>query len=422
MAADDARREPAASSRARSPGVPLLLAVQLVTGVVLAPVFTFFPVYLKEIGFSVVLISVIATLQRVMSLGSSLVGGTLVDTIGTKRILVAGQVLYFAGTLLFLSRDSWWIALVWAVCGIGMGPVSLASTSYLIEKADRARLGLFTALLYWGITLGGAIGNPLAAALLGRTGWKGLVPFTAIPAVGIVAATAFALPGSMRRDPAAARPPGLLSAVALAAASPPIRLLVWMRFLPTVCYGTLLVFVPLLLKDAGASNAAIALYGTAVSVCASLAQLAVGRLADRTGWKGPTAASFAALAVAAFVIAALPNQLWVVFAGGTLAMSAAWSLSTLLPIQMMKAVEPSEIGRVLGAIQLFWNVAMILAGLAGGVLFVAWNGLPFLVGGLAAAAGLPVAAVYATMAGSGAGRDPAVSGPSRPPSGDRAGG
>jgi MFS family permease len=419
MAVADAHRKPASSSPARSPAVPLLLAVQLLTGIVLAPAFTFFPVYLKEVGLSVVLISAIATLQRVATLGSSFVGGTMVDSIGAKRTLVAGQVLYIVGTLLFLVRSPWWIALVWAFCGLGLGPASLASTSYLIEKVDRARLGLYTALLYWRFTLGGAIGNPLAAALLARTDWRGLVPFTALPAVAVVAATAIALPGRPRREPAAARPVRLLSAVALTAASRPLRLLVAMRSLPTFCYGILLVFVPLLLKDDGASNATIALYGTASSVCASLAQLAVGRIADRAGWKAPTAASFAALVVAALVIAAFPNGLWFVFAGSTVAVSASWALSALLPIQMTKAVKPTEFGRALGSVQLFWNVAMILASLAGGVLFEAWNGLPFLVGGAAAAAGLPVAARFARITAAEADRPGAVIGARRLPSGDR---
>ena len=332
------------------------------------------------------LISAIVTLQRVMTLGSSLVGGKMVDTIGAKRTLVAGQVLYFAATLLFLARSPWWIVLIWAVYGIGHGPAALGGTSYLIEKADRARLGLFTALLYWGVTLGGAIGNPLSAALLEHTDWRGLVPFTALPAVGIVLVTAMALPRSGRRSPSSRRPAGILADIGQIAASPQVRLLAWMRFLPTVCYGMLLVFVPLLLKDAGASIATIALYGTASSVCASLAQLAVGRISDRSGWKASNDANLAALAAASFAIAAFPNRLWVVFAGATVGVSAAWSLSTLVPIQLRQSVEASGQGRALGYVHLFWNLAMILAGLTGGVLFEAWNGLPLLIGGVAAAA------------------------------------
>jgi MFS family permease len=403
----------------RSPAVPMLLGVQLLTGIVLAPALTFFPVYLRDLGLSAVLISGIATIQRVMALGSALAGGRMVDSIGAKRTLVAGQALYFAATLLFLARGPWPIALIWAVYGMGMGPVSLGSTSYLIEKADRARLGLLTALLYWGITLGGAIGNPLAAALLQRTGWTGLVPFSALPAVAIMLAAGFALPSSARRDPPAARSTGILSAIGLGAATPPVRLLAWMRFLPTVCYGMLLVFVPLLLRDAGASTTTIALYGTMSSVCASLAQLAVGRIADRTGWKAPTVAGLAALAAASLTIAAFTSRLWIVFAGGTLAIAGAWSLSTLLPIQMTKAVEPSSVGRALGFVHLFWNLAMIASGLAGGVLFEAWKGLPFLIGGASAAAGLVAAAAFARLTGRVGDGPEAVSSSRRPPSGGR---
>lgn len=419
MNADDAPPEPAAAPPARSPAVPLLLAVQLLTGIVLAPALAFFPVYLKDLGFSVVLISGIVTIQRVMGLGSALVGGALVDSIGAKRTLVAGQVLYFTATLVFLARSPWWIALIWAVSGIGMGPASLGGTAYLIEKADYARLGLLAALLNWGITLGGAIGNPIAGVLLGRTEWRGLVPFTALPAVGVVLATAIALPRSSRHGPISVRPTRLLSAAGFFASSPAVRLLVWMRFLPTICYGMLLVFVPLLLKDAGASNATIALYATANSVCASLAQLAVGRIADRADWKAPTGASYVVLVASSLAIAVFPGRLWVVFAAATVAVSAAWSLSTLVPIQVTKAVGVSEHGQALGFVYLFWNLGMIVAGLTGGVLFEAWNGLPLLVGGLAAAAGLPVAAGFARMAGSDAARPGAVSGSRRPRSGDR---
>lgn len=401
---------PAAADR--SPAVPLLLAVQLLSGIVLAPAIAFFPVYLKELGLSAVLISGIVTIQRTMGLGSSLVGGSLIDTIGAKRTLVAGQLLYFTATLLFLAKSPWVIALLWAVCGIGAGPASLGAMGYLVEKSDHARLGMLTALLYWGTTVGGAIGNPLAGILLDRADWAGLVPFTALPAVGIILLAAAALPRSTRRGPQQHAGLGrILSAVRLAAACPPVRRLAWMRFLPTVCYGMLLVFVPLLLKDAGASNTTIALYATASSMCASLAQLAVGRIADRVGWRAPTGASYAALAAASFAIAAFSGRLWIVFAAATVAISAAWSLSTMVPIQVTKAVAASEHGRALGYVHLFWNLAMIGAGLAGGVLFEAWKGLPLLVGGLAAAGGLPVAASFAR----------AVSSASRPASSGRAG-
>ena len=114
--------------------------------------------------------------------------------------------------LVFAARAPWLVALLWAVSGIGMGPVTLSMTGYLIEKADPARLGLFTALLNWGITIGAVVASPLAGLLVDRSGWAALVPFTALAGVGslIVGAPAKAV----REDPEA-----LLDRVNIAATS-----------------------------------------------------------------------------------------------------------------------------------------------------------------------------------------------------------
>jgi MFS family permease len=82
-----------------------------------------------------------------------------------------------------------------------------------------------------------------------------------------------------------------------------------------------------------------------------------------------------------------------------------------MPTQVTKHVPAAEHGRALGFINQSWYAAMILSGLAGGVLFDAWPGLPFLVGFLAAAAGIPVMAVVAR------GGAPVVSEPDRLPEG-----
>jgi MFS family permease len=394
----------------RSTAVPLLLAVQLATGLVLSPVFTFLPVFLKDLGLSVTLVSLVIALQRMVGLGSSMAGGVLLDSVGAKRTLVAGQVLYFAATLVFAARAPWPVALLWAASGIGMGPVTLATTGYLIEKADPARLGLFTALLSLGITIGAVIASPLAGLLVDRSGWQALVPFTALPALALLLFTAIALPRSARH--AGLRLPGTAPGRPLFPGTRSARLIALGRLLPTVSYGMLLVYVPLLLKSAGASNADIGFYATAINVGASLASLAVGRIADRSGWTGPTLAGYAALALGSLGVAVFHARAWPVAVCGTVAVAAAWALSAVMPIQVTKHVPVAEHGRALAFINQSWFAAMILSGLAGGVLFDVWPGLPFLVGFLAAAAGAPVMMVVAR------GGDPgSVNEPGRPPGG-----
>jgi MFS family permease len=375
-----------------TPGVSRLLAAQLFTGIVITPVATFFPVYLQDLGYSVLAISGVVTLQRVTCLLATLAGGALSDTMGSKRALVAGQIAYFVGTLLFLAQGLPAIAVIWAVCGVGMGLNSVGAFGYLMEKAEVASLGLLTALYNWGYTLGGAASNPAAGALLGWIGYRGLTPLLALPALATILFTAMALPRSKESQPG---PRTSLQQLIRGLAGyrdiarrPDVRMLALLRFLPTFCYGFLLVFVPLELRAAGGSVQLVAIWATASSVCASLGQLLVGRLADRMSATAPTIGAFVALAAASAAIALFGGSLWAVFACATLAVTAAWSLSTLLPSLVAGISSPSEHGRVIGFVQLFWNLAMILSGLVGGALFEAWAGLPFLVGGAAAAAAL----------------------------------
>ena len=76
-----------------------------------------------------------------------------------------------------------------------------------------------------------------------------------------------------------------------------------------------------------------------------------------------------------------PSKLWAVLIFGTTGIAAAWALSTLLPSLVSQATVPEERGRVLGFIHLWWNLAMIVGSMVGGVLFEVATGLPFLVAG-----------------------------------------
>ncbi len=373
-----------AEGKAFSLPITLLLGVQFLSCLAVAPALTFFPVYLDDLGYSAVLIAGIVTLQRIMGFIASLAGGVMTDSFGAKRTLVLGQLSYFAGTLLFLARAPLWVSVIWAVNGIGTGLLVLGGQTYLMEKADHAFLGILTALYLWGYTVGTSVANPLAAALMGRLGYSGLTLFMAVPAAATLLLAAAALPPSQRQAGAAAANRGYREI----AFRRDVLLLAGLRFLPTFCYGMAMVFVPLQLKNAGASNPLIALFATASSLFATLAQLAAGRIADRASWKAPTTAAYALLAASSLAVGAWPGSLWVVFACGIVGIGAAWSLSTLLPTLVSKVTAPAERGRVLGYVHLFWNLGMILSSLAGGYLFETWPGLPLLAGGLASAGAL----------------------------------
>ena len=386
-----------ATRKAFSLPISLLLGAQLLSCLVVAPVLTFFPVYLVDLGYSAVLIAGIVTLQRTMGLIASLAGGVMNDSFGAKRTFVMGQLCYFVGTLLFLAKAPLWVSVIWAVNGLGTGLLVLGGQNYLMEKADHAYLGILTALYLWGYTVGTSVGNPIAAALMRRVGYSGLTLFMAVPAAATFLMTAVALPSSRRFSGAGSSPAEPARAGAGyrdIAFRPIVLMLAGLRFLPTFCYGMAMLFVPLQLKNAGASNQMIALFAIVSSVFATLVQLAVGRIADRASWKAPTAGAFILLAASSLAVGAWPGRLWTVFVCGTLGIGAAWSLSTLLPTLVSTVAVPAERGRVLGYVHLFWNLAMILSSLAGGYLFQAWHGLPMLAGGLACAGGLGLLAAF----------------------------
>jgi MFS family permease len=360
----------------------VLLVLQLLGGMMLSPQRTFFPVYLHELGYSALFISTLATLRQVMGLLASPLGGSLSDSWGRRRTLLLGELGFVSSSLVFLVTSPSATAVLWALGGLGMGLHTLGGQSYLMAAAPAGHLGLFTAFYNWGYTLGGTLSSPVAGLLLDRRGYTAFGLALTVLALGTIALNLLALPRSRAQRDAKASSWRALFGYRDLAGRPLVVMLVGLRFLPTVYWGMAMVLVPLLLVAAGASKTAIALYATASQAIAVLAQVAVGRAADRVGSKLPTAIAFSLLAVSALGIGLKGSQLWAMYVFGTLGTATAWSLSTLLPTWVVLVSEERERGRVLGWVHLWWNVGMIVGAMIGGALYERQPGLPFLVAGL----------------------------------------
>ncbi len=387
--------------------VSLLFLLQLLTGIVTAPCYTFLPVYLSDLGRTAVFISMVFSVQRTIALVSSLAGGTLSDFLSRKQTLLLGQVGVIAATLVFISPLSALVIVFWSLNGFGVSLNTLGGQSYLLDNANHAYLGMLTAFYFWGYTLGAAIGSPLAGLLLGLTGYRTLG--LCLTCLGLLAlgVTARCLPPSANErqdagranqgatEPARdAEPRSGLFGYRELALRPVVLLLVSLRFLPTFCYGMMTIFIPLLLKRAEATTGIIALYATTSSLCAAFLQMAVGRIADRTGPKWPSVVAYSMLLCSSICVGLFSQSLWPTFVLGVVGISAAWSLSVLLSPLVASVTKAFERGRVLGYIHLFWNAAMILSSLVGGVLFETWTGLPFIVGGAVVVACPPLVFVF----------------------------
>jgi len=355
-----------------------LLLLQLMAGILLAPYRTFFPIYVKDLGYSAVLIASLDTVQRFMGLIAALVGGALSDSVGRKWTLMLGQLGFLLSTLAFFAPSIGWIFLLWAAGGFGLGLSTLGGQSYLMDAATPAHLGVLAALYNWGYTLGGTVSNPVAGLLLDQWGYAALGSVAAVLALTTLSTTQFALPRlSFSTDARSAT--RKLVGYRTVARRPPVILLSFLRFLPTFLYGMTVLFIPLLLHTSGVSKTVVATYAAISQAVASLAQIAAGRAADRLGGKGPLVAAVSLLVLGGLGIGLLPGRLWSIFAFGTLATAAAWSISALFPGMVAQIAVVEERGRVLGWVHLWWNVAMMAGAMTGGILFERWPGLPFIV-------------------------------------------
>ncbi len=390
-----------ASTRAWWPVLALVVA-QSLTGLVVTPQRAFYPVYLDEaMGFAAAFVSALVGSRYLAGIVSSLIGGPLCDTLGPKRTLLLGLLGYAVASVAFLVRAPWLVVFLWGVSGFAMGLHSLGGMSYLIGAAGKDRVGTLSAFYTWGITLGGAVSNPVLGAILERRGF----PTFGLVVLGVSSATllgtAAVLP-RVRRSGTPGGTEGETGAPETLAESmagmwrivqrPTVALLGALRFLPTCYYGTMTALISLLVNRL-AGKQAVAYYTAASQVAASLAQIAAGRAADRWGRRTPTLVTFSVLVISALGLAAFAGQLWSFFIFGVLGTSAAWALSTLTLCLVADTSAPNERGRVLGALHVLWNIGMIVGSLAGGLVSVA-TGLPFLATGLLNVLSIALAVVF----------------------------
>ncbi|MDY6875818.1 MAG: MFS transporter [Chloroflexota bacterium] len=373
-------------ARTRGWPIALLLIVQLLSGVVISPQMSFFPIYVEEqLGYTTILVSTLVAIGQLLGMVAAVVGGTLCDALGRKWTLVLGLICLVFGNLLYLVHAPWLVVLLRAISGLGLGLHALGGQSYLVGVGGAERMGVLSALYNWGFTLGGALSNPGAGVILDNRGFKtfGTV-LLAISLATALGAMAF-LPHLRRKDgrESLSWRESLLGYGEILC-RPVVVMLGLLRFLPTCYYGMATVLNPLLINRIAENKTPVALYTTLSLVMATLSQMLVGRAADRWGRRIPTVATFGVLVFSALGQASLGwisvrAQLWGFYTFGVLGICAAWGLSTLMPCLVSDSTNAEEHGRVFGMLHLLWNVGMIVGSMLGGTLVEVAMGLPFLV-------------------------------------------
>ena len=368
------------ASRAGWPAAALIL-VQVANGAWYMPQLNFFPIYLQDqLGLGALAISAIVAGGLAGGMIFALAGGAVAAALTSKWTLVAGLAVAAVGTCAFLLRPPLVVAALWFFGGAGLALVTVGGGSYLTQLAGRGALGILSAFYLFSMTAGGAVGNPIAGAVIGRRGFFAFGLFE----IALIAVTAgFAALFLRQFEARAPRRPGAALALPGAlgmARQPTMAALIALRGLPTIFYGMLTVLAPLLLRNESGGTALVAAYGTTQLVVASLGQMAAGRAADRWGAARPTALAYTGLIAGGIGLALFSTEAAGVFAFGVLAVASAWALSTLMYVWVSDGLPKTEHPAALGLLHSVWSLSMIVGSLVGGWLVRVGPGLPFLLG------------------------------------------
>ena len=366
----------------RAPGrdILILLTVLLAAGVVGGPARTLLPVYLEQdLAWGPPAIAALAAARLIAGACSAPLGGILSDRAGPRRTLWLGLAGLPLAALVFLTPAAPVLLLLALAVGLAEGLQATGSQTYLVARADSATIGVAASAFFIGGTLGGALGNLGAGALLRGAGFPSLGPVGLVVGLLVLGAAA-ALPGSApRQGRRQAIPIGTLAAYRRLLGIDPVRQLALLRFLSTCSWGTVSLLWPLLIARLGHDPAAAALFGTVSLTLAVAAQLATGRLIDAIGPGGP-AVVLAALTppiAGLSAVAAAVDSAAALFTVGVLGTAVAWSLSgTTLPL--VRVIAPAEqTGQVVGLLHLLWSLAMLTGTALADGLVIVGMALPF---------------------------------------------
>jgi MFS family permease len=387
MALNRPGRAPAAGAWSRAPWFPavLLICVQILSGMRDMPQLSFFLIYLQEqVHLSTVAISSVVAGAQIAGMLTALLGGAIAARLGSKWVLACGLTCSGLSSLaLQVPLLPALVPVLWLFSGAGTALSAVGGASYLTRAGGRGELGVLAAFYVLSVTIGGAVGNPIAGMIIERYGFTAFSWFAIALSTGAVLIVALVMPNLSQDGPA--QPVSLGSTwrgILATARQTNVQFVVGLRSLPTIFYGMLTVFIPLLLNDLTGSKVLVAAYGTTTLIVASSAQLLAGRSADRWGARRPTLVAYALIILSGIGLAVTAGTVWGLFVFGVLGNTAAWSLATLMYVWINDGVPKAEHPPTFGLLHAVWSISMITGSVVGGWFITALPGLPFLLGGL----------------------------------------
>lgn len=349
----------------------LLSLVSLFTDFASEMLYPIMPVYLREIGFSILLIGILEGIAEATAGLSKGYFGHLSDSRGMRVPFVRGGYALSALSkpMMAFFLLPWWVFLARTLDRLGKGLRTGARDALLSSLTTPAHKGRVFGFHRSMDTLGAVLG-PLAALVLlhffpGR--YRLLFFLAFIPGVLAVAAT-FGLKETPQPATTAGRRPGLLSFLRYPLRAGPA----YRRLLPGLIAFALInssdLFLLLLLKESGLSDDQVLLAYILYNIVYAAAAYPFGILADRIGLK-TTFLSGLLLFAAVYAGMAASGPAWLgfvllagygLYAAATEGIAKAW-ISNLCP--------PAETATAIGAYEAMKSLAAIAASAGAGALW-----------------------------------------------------
>lgn len=348
----------------------ILLLFQLLGGLLVAPLFSLFPVYIEErLGLPATTTSLLRVLFVALGGVVALAGGALVDRLGRKRALLLAMLGVVASGGLYLTDRLGVLIGLALVAGILFGFGAVANQAYLMDAVPRASLGLATACFFMTGTVGNAFGNAAAGRVVQSAEGYGILGWAMVVGqVGVLLLAAWLVPevhSPGEADKSAAKQRGGLRELIR---EPGILPLLGLRFLPTVYWGAVTLLIPLLLFRLTGKRSAATDYTAASLVVASICQVAAGRLVDRIGPRGPVLTVVVIVAAAALGKALFAQHVWGIVLFGLIGSGAAWSLSVTMTTLIQELSTEHTRARLLGVTHMVWSAGFVTGTIAAGIL------------------------------------------------------
>ncbi len=368
-------------TKQRLPAAEVLWALQFLGGVASAPVYALLAVYVEKIlQHTPFYTASLRSLQLALGGLSAPLAGALADRIGYKRAYIWGMTSTVAGCAVFLTGQPAILALLLLYSGLVGSLQTTAGQAYLMEVSRRSRLGRSSAGYFLGYTLGTALGSDFSGRVAHGLGFGWLGAVSTWLAVALMAGAMWLLPSLRRSEPS--RGVWFRGGMGEMLARREVRLLLFIRFLPTCYWGAVTLLVPLLLfRLTGSERTAGAYAGVSLALAAAF-QILTGLICDRRGVRLPMLLAPVGIIVSTIGLALGARSAGMLWGFGILGACSAWSLSITMPLLIDDAARPGEKGRLVGLTALAWSAGMLtgnmVAGrLATGHLGVVWPGLPF---------------------------------------------